>query len=740
MGPKEFKGLMNYLTRPSDDKKRQKGYFETNDPKEAAREIIKRVIPIDQYTFPITSNIKLGLGPVDQTVLSGEFDVGGGTLSVGGGIKGDEKAFGIGFRKQFDGGGPTNKEKIKQLQKKYNLTTASKIKKPDLKREVKDIKLFNEFNLRNPQADGGRVKFQDGLSVQTLNPVFPTKDPTSTDFKPLDLPGAIIPPLAIGAGAKRIKDIFFSKDDESKEDIVNRIEKIEKDKKDPNQEPPKLPDNKLEKFLIKEAVDRLKQKEMDKTKRDDRTLLARDLDLDLPKSGLYEVRKDENFFQNRLQTLKDKNVNFDGYYSAPEIGNLLGLKTGSGVIDFINRKNVPSVKEGLFKVVKLNDFLDAYNPTKQRIQAAPEPDVATKARTNFLSEVGGSFYQKFKDLRVPKNLPTEVKQVYNKYNLTEIEGGHPFPVEFFTKKFGKGNTLQKNRQFDWIYRNKNKLFDKNDLVFQSKDVNKLYRNKIQNLKKLYKELGPLVNKYEGKGAVKNETDKNKIANLNLEIMKIVKESEDEAKKFIMESPNSVDLPRMRLGGLHGALFNYETGQVSLYAPGKEAGFVGGSVGEIKTKEGKVPGEKLKLAGDYLDIVSQIIDNKEDKKIFTDYINKKILPRFEKGGPVKIDLGFAGGGRIGFESGTIPGGYTDDAYKYLREMDDEIFNSYKKYRAGGGKMKYGPFAYNAKRMMFGAFGVGQKKFAEGGGVKSGPPPESGPTPHGLPSLMKRGMKI
>ena len=102
--------------------------------------------------------------------------------------------------------------------------------------------------------------------------------------------------------------------------------------------------------------------------------------------------------------------------------------------------------------------------------------------------------------------------------------------------------------------------------------------------------------------------------------------------------------------------------------------------------------------------------------------------------------FAKGGRASFQSGTIPGGYTDDAYKYLREMDDEIFNSYKKYRAGGGKMKYGPFAYNAKRMMFGAFGVGQKKFAEGGGVKSGPPPESGPTPHGLPSLMKRGMKI
>ena len=106
MGPKEFKGLMNYLTRPSDDKKRQKGYFETNDPKEAAREVIRRVVPIDQYTFPITNSLNLGLGPdLDQVNIGSEFDVGGGTLSVGGGMKGDDKAFGIGFRKEFEDGG-----------------------------------------------------------------------------------------------------------------------------------------------------------------------------------------------------------------------------------------------------------------------------------------------------------------------------------------------------------------------------------------------------------------------------------------------------------------------------------------------------------------------------------------------------------------------------------------------------------------------------------------------------------
>ena len=117
-------------------------------------------------------------------------------------------------------------------------------------------------------------------------------------------------------------------------------------------------------------------------------------------------------------------------------------------------------------------------------------------------------------------------------------------------------------------------------------------------------------------------------------------------------------------------------------------------------------------------------------------------------PLNIDLTmpkFATGGRIGFESGTIPGGYTDDAYNYLREMDEEIFQSYKKYRAGGGKMKYGPYAYNAKRMMFGSFGVGRLRKAGGGllkqaGDRSGAPPERGPNPQGLQGLSNRVKNI
>lgn len=71
---------------------------------------------------------------------------------------------------------------------------------------------FLRFKSSGSFQDGGRAGYQDGLSVQTLDPRFPTKDPKSTGFKPLDIPGAVLPPLAIGAGIKRFKDIFLSKD------------------------------------------------------------------------------------------------------------------------------------------------------------------------------------------------------------------------------------------------------------------------------------------------------------------------------------------------------------------------------------------------------------------------------------------------------------------------------------------------------------------------------------------------
>ena len=514
----------------------------------------------------------------------------------------------------------------------------------DFDNDGKETQLTEEEIIeRINQADGGTVErkdFQSGTNVLTLNPLFPEKntDIMSKEFKPLDVPGAIIPPLAIGAAAKRIKDTFFSKDkDEEKKDIQPSDDKNNLIKGDGPEEPDPLDDlqNSIE---IAEAVNRLKKKEMDPGKRDSRTRLARDLDLPVTRSGMLEVRKGD-YFNKRLQTLKDKGVNFEGYFSIPEIANLIGSKSSSGIQSYIQDKNIPTVKKGLFKVVKLNDFLDVYQGTKKRVDLTPPLTLQNLARKDFLDEDNRSqLFERFKrikfgtDLKDPtKEIPAEIRSIYNKYDLSKIEGGHPFPVEFFTKKFGKKGTLQKERQFDWIYRNKDKLFNPNDLVLQSKDINAEggpFFQAIKKLKPLYKELGQYVDKYEGKGAVKNKEDVEKISKLNLEVMKIIKNSKGEVEKFMEDNPDSkLTIPKMKTGGLHGAVFDYETGEVELYAPDKQVLFESGAVGD------KPEDQKLKIAEGFLDVLNQVIDDKSDLKTLTDYFEGKVLPRFKKGGPV-----------------------------------------------------------------------------------------------------------
>ena len=80
-----------------------------------------------------------------------------------------------------------------------------------------------------------------------------------------------------------------------------------------------------------------------------------------------------------------------------------------------------------------------------------------------------------------------------------------------------------------------------------------------------------------------------------------------------------------------------------------------------------------------------------------------------------------------------GGYTEDAYSFLKEMQDDIYNQYRYYRSLGGKKKFGPYAREAMRKYFSTGGLS-------GGDKSGPPPERGPLPQGLLSLKNRVRNI
>jgi hypothetical protein len=74
--------------------------YSTNDPKEAAEEILKRLIKLDSAGIPIDLSFNLGPG-LDGISLEGIFQILGGELSVGAGKKGDQKGIGFNFFKSL---------------------------------------------------------------------------------------------------------------------------------------------------------------------------------------------------------------------------------------------------------------------------------------------------------------------------------------------------------------------------------------------------------------------------------------------------------------------------------------------------------------------------------------------------------------------------------------------------------------------------------------------------------------
>ena len=84
------------------------GSFTTNDPTEAFKEVINRIINknVKGATLPISDNISLNLGPeINDVELGGIIEVLGGEFGFGGGLKGDDKGIGFSFKKEFNKGG-----------------------------------------------------------------------------------------------------------------------------------------------------------------------------------------------------------------------------------------------------------------------------------------------------------------------------------------------------------------------------------------------------------------------------------------------------------------------------------------------------------------------------------------------------------------------------------------------------------------------------------------------------------
>ena len=242
------------------------------------------------------------------------------------------------------------------------------------------------FGQRNPAAEGGmmRQKYGDGAEVMTVNPLFPTKDFDSDDFQPLDVPGAIISPLAIGAGAKKLSDILFSKDeDESKEDIVERIENIEKE---PDQEPPKDPFDPeklleiLESTTYNIAENRVKNKAMNYL---DKKIKERAVEIGQNKKLKEHDRR--KILNNEFKELLGNQISITSSNKKGEVSYALtGGKENKNSKDLINTMN----ERNDIKFKKEKPFRDkGFVPTKEFIKYLQEKGVnlssATEGRTNF---------------------------------------------------------------------------------------------------------------------------------------------------------------------------------------------------------------------------------------------------------------------------------------------------------------------------------------------------------------------
>ena len=155
-------------------------------------------------------------------------------------------------------------EYIKKMQEMYGddvITTADKINRPEPKREVQEIELFNEFNRRNPQADGGQIVGKPGGLVEEGVEYYATKIykvTTGSHKGEWALPEATYNPAT---KTKSTKNRYFK----SKTDLNNYL----KETKTP-QKYSKTELNKAAQHFFKKNYDELTVESGEKTKAYDR--------------------------------------------------------------------------------------------------------------------------------------------------------------------------------------------------------------------------------------------------------------------------------------------------------------------------------------------------------------------------------------------------------------------------------------------------------------------------------------
>ena len=183
-------------------------YYETNDPEEALKEIVKRMINVDPAKIPLSENMQL-MFDLDRAQIGGQKDIGGGELSFGinKGFGRDDTGIGFNFRKKFKDGSDMNRRSfLKILGGLASIPILGKFLKP-----VKTAKGIKSVPIIKTDNVPGKPEWFDALVNKVIlegddvTKKFATADRQSIHSKTLDDGSVVRVTEDVDDGAVRVE-------------------------------------------------------------------------------------------------------------------------------------------------------------------------------------------------------------------------------------------------------------------------------------------------------------------------------------------------------------------------------------------------------------------------------------------------------------------------------------------------------------------------------------------------------
>ena len=289
-------------------------------------------------------------------------------------------------------------------------------------------------------------------------------------------------------------------------------------------------------------------------------------------SSSPNYQENPNLFDQRIELIKNKNFDMDALYTEGELKQIFNspnfnIRYVESVLpDAIKREGPTIAKKGVEGGVKqplisINNVIKAFKtkvstPTKSPRAITFSGRKAQQEIDEGLFKVTGTSFRKVLSRKIKENSKTKkieaftaggkidqnITPILQKYDVKIPQIAHLNPVEFATRKILSGTTDQTKSldsllgdpKFPGFTKNINELYTTENLGFQGRffNSNVLGRQIQKELKDVYKDMQPIILKYQNKKvplAVQREIEK-----LNGQANRLLKKSRDAQSRFKKE--------------------------------------------------------------------------------------------------------------------------------------------------------------------------------------------------------------